>query len=553
MSLDSIYQTRGDISNPNLKSVLAKLAVMNTQQLQAFAAANENDPIMLSAAQAVHAKREEFAKDMMAKQGGQMPPVNQQVVQNMNPAPQGMPPQGMPPQGGPQGMPPQGMPPQGGGQLPEQQGIAQLPAPNIQNMADGGIVAFADGGYTDDELADSVMPVMGMADGGYVPRYQGVPIDMGGDGSLVASPDEFAGIDDQIAARRRQLELEGAFDDYSRPAPKAPSKTKPTPASAGITKPDDYRKQLDSFMPDKLVDPLAAERKKVSEAETKLAKENLADYDVDMAKLGVAGKGQEERIGKREAELGKQKDMNTNMAIIEAGLAMMQSKGRGLAGIAEGAGVGTKMYASGIERLRAAQEKIDDARDNLDTLRRNEAFMTTRDRRALKTEIGKSMVGAEKDAFKGMELAYGIAKDDSRTLFKTAAQAQEGSLDRASRERVAEIGANALMARAGAAGPKGQMTDAQLAGVRDKARDNITKDANYPLRELQAKQAAAKAGVKFDPDAWLGGLVNAEVARMLANTSRESTITQAAPTSGTLGSGTFNLSGWGQPQVVTPK
>jgi hypothetical protein len=185
MSLDSIYQTRGDITNPNLKSVLAKLAVMNPQQLQAFAAANEDDPIMLSAAQAVHSKHKEFAEAMMAQQGGQMPPVNQQVVQNMNPAPQGgqgMPPQGMPPQG----MPPQGMPPQGG-PLPEEQGIAQLPTPNIQNMAGGGIVAFADGGYTDEDMMSNGEPVIRMADGGHVPRYQGVPTAMGGDGSLVSS------------------------------------------------------------------------------------------------------------------------------------------------------------------------------------------------------------------------------------------------------------------------------------------------------------------------------------------------------------------------------
>lgn len=188
MSLDSIYQTRGDITNPNLKSVLAKLAVMNPQQLQAFAAANEDDPIMLSAAQAVHSKHKEFAEAMMAQQGGQMPPVNQQVVQNMNPAPQGgqgMPPQGMPPQG----MPPQGMPPQGG-PLPEEQGIAQLPTPNIQNMAGGGIVAFADGGYTDEDMMSNGEPVIRMADGGHVPRYQGVPTAMGGDGSLVRLPNE---------------------------------------------------------------------------------------------------------------------------------------------------------------------------------------------------------------------------------------------------------------------------------------------------------------------------------------------------------------------------
>jgi len=569
MSLSSIYRPNEDISNPSLDSVLAKLAVMSTDQLKAFAAQNQDDMIMLGAAQAVHAKREEYAQKANAQQGGPMPPVNQQVVQNMDPAPQmpqgmpqGMPPQGMPPQGGqgmppqgmsPQGMPPQGMPPQGGGQLPEQQGIAQLPAPNIQNMAGGGIVAFADGGSADEDMMYSGEPVLRMADGG-IPRYQGVPTAMGGDGSLVGYPDEFTNIDAQIAARKRQMELEGAFDDYSKPVPKALPKAKAAQPTAQAIKPEDYKQLMNSFMPEKIVDPFAAQRTKISQAETKLAQENLTDYDADIAKLGIAGKPQEERINKREAELGKQKDMNTNMAIIEAGLAMMQSRGRGLAGIAEGAGVGTKMYASGIERLRAAQEKIDDARDGLDTLRRNEAFMTTRDRRALKTDIGKSMVGAEKDALKGMEQAYGIAKEDSRALFKTVAQAQEGGQDRASRERVAIIGANALTARANvAADVRSQLTPAQLAAIRDKASDNVTNSKTFLYDRTVAAAAAKKEGKMFDPAAYKEDLIKAETDRLLAEYSRGSTIPTAAPTGGNSGGGTFDPSRWGQPQVVTPR
>jgi len=189
MSLDSIYQTRGDITNPNLKSVLAKLAVMNPQQLQAFAAANEDDPIMLSAAQAVHSKHKEFADAMMAQQGGQLPPVNQQVVQNMNPAPQGMPPQGMPPQGGP---------------LPEEQGIAQLPAPNIQNMAGGGIVAFADGGYTDEDVMSNGQPVIRMANGG-----------VGGFESQIREEATRQGIDPDLAVRLFMTESAGRKDAVS--------------------------------------------------------------------------------------------------------------------------------------------------------------------------------------------------------------------------------------------------------------------------------------------------------------------------------------------------
>lgn len=63
------------------------------------------------------------------------------------------------------------------GGLPEDQGIAQIPAPNMQRMADGGIA-----GYDDDEgmsqggmfnFAQQSEPVVRMSGGGEVPRYQG--------------------------------------------------------------------------------------------------------------------------------------------------------------------------------------------------------------------------------------------------------------------------------------------------------------------------------------------------------------------------------------------
>jgi hypothetical protein len=49
-------------------------------------------------------------------------------------------------------------------------GIAALQAPNMQNMADGGIAGYADGG--DMDFADRSEPVVRMAEGGAVQRYQ---------------------------------------------------------------------------------------------------------------------------------------------------------------------------------------------------------------------------------------------------------------------------------------------------------------------------------------------------------------------------------------------
>jgi hypothetical protein len=213
------------------------------------------------------------------------------------------------------------------------------------------------------------------------------------------------------------------------------------PAASGIAtiKPEDYRAQMEGFMPKEIIDPFAPERIDIAAAEKNVKQKQLTEFEKDIADRGLAGKGQEERIGKRETELGKQKDMNTNMSIIEAGLAMMQSKGRGLAGIAEGAAVGTRAYASGIERLRTAQEKIDDARDNLETLRRNEDTMTSKERRAIKNDIENTTLSAKKDALAGLQQAYGIDKQDARTFFTTAEAANQKRLDRASSEKIAAM------------------------------------------------------------------------------------------------------------------
>jgi hypothetical protein len=134
---------------------------------------------------------------------------------------------------------------------------------------------------------------------------------------------------------------------------------------------------------------------------------------------------------------------------------------------------------------------------------------------------------------------------------------QDASIDIAKQNAASNrITANAALSRANAlnvAGGKGALTESQLARVRDSARDNITKDANFALSQLKAERAAKAAGKPFDATTWLNGLIDTEVERMLANTSRASTI-QPAPTGGKLGSGTFNIgSGWGQPEVVTPK
>ena len=157
---------------------LQRLAQVGTpqaiQMLRQYAQTHQDDAIRLSLAnQAVNDAKEMHSKALAMLSGQQPPTVAQQVVQSIGG--QGGAP--MPPPGGPQGpMPPQGMPtaPPPGMQMPPAmppapqmpppsgpgagpQGLAALPAQNIQNMADGGIA-----GYADDEE-----PVVRMSGGGF--------------------------------------------------------------------------------------------------------------------------------------------------------------------------------------------------------------------------------------------------------------------------------------------------------------------------------------------------------------------------------------------------
>jgi hypothetical protein len=153
-------QTTASVPNVDLiTQTLAKL--QPDSELQKYAAMHKNDPYILSLATAESNRRKALR---LGAQGnvGQMPKVADAAIAGMAPAP-------------------------GVAQLPEEQGIGALPAPNMQRMADGGIAGYDDqegmaqGGMFD--FAQTSEPVVRMADGGHVPRYQGNTVD----GSVVRS------------------------------------------------------------------------------------------------------------------------------------------------------------------------------------------------------------------------------------------------------------------------------------------------------------------------------------------------------------------------------
>lgn len=100
----------------NVNQITAQLAKLPDQALQQYAAMHKNDPYTVALALAESNRRKQIRSSAQGPQGEMPKVVDQEVAQMAAP------------------------------ELPEDTGIAQLPAENIKGMATGGIVAFEEGG-----------------------------------------------------------------------------------------------------------------------------------------------------------------------------------------------------------------------------------------------------------------------------------------------------------------------------------------------------------------------------------------------------------------------
>jgi hypothetical protein len=383
-------------------------------------------------------------------------------------------------------------------QLPEDQGIGQLPAGNM-NFAGGGIIAFADGGD--------------------VERYQYGGSTMDGFTPSIAQADLIAqaaqlNANEQNTAKVAALEKQAMELDYTAPelagalraqiaALKAPpAAPKPSPIDPNFRRQPDPRMKPEvaataqplitsaaaptadttrrpapgaglgaaaaAAAPEKSVAQRYADMQKemgmgpeagadldwrrgqMAERMRAQSKGELEEFEKDVAARGEAFKGREERLAKREAGLGKMKDETTGLALLEAGLAIMSTPGGLATAIGKGAQAGLKTYGAGLEKLRSAQEKMDDARDQIEEFRRNEANMTAKERRQFKSSINRTETEIEKLSLDAAEKMYGYKREDAKAVFtastqerltdkEIAARKELSAMDNAARERIAQL------------------------------------------------------------------------------------------------------------------
>jgi hypothetical protein len=169
------------------------------------------------------------------------------------------------------------------------------------------------------------------------------------------------------------------------PAPSAaPRNTGSGAAPAGIA----------ALMPKSIQDLQAQRRTEVEaagKAGEKVESDLLAATKRDQDEMGPPGVEREKRQKAQEKALEGAEGKNFNMALIEAGLAIMAgNSANAFENIGKGAMVGTKAYTTGMERIQSRKEKLDESIAALDELRYSTAKVDKKELREREAAVNKA-------------------------------------------------------------------------------------------------------------------------------------------------------------------
>lgn len=473
----------------NVAALTDRLALMPDQMLPRLAQQYKGDAITLSLILGEKQRRDHVRNSVKTQAAAQQPKVNDQIVASMQPQ-----------------------------QLPEDVGIGALPVPNMQQMADGGIAGYADG-----DLIAQNEPVVRMAGGGHIPRYQGNLQDgsvvrgsvLSGTGFDIpgyqqASTPQFIvpqqGAPEntpilrrwyeeaQETGRQYQIEqakariaagvgtaadrailaaadaeqrgvkptrepLPSTFDKYlqkptpttekGEAAPKAeaaPAKTdysilnQLTPGGgrgAGLM---DLNKQYANILKGQSSeDPAAKERAALQKQMVSGAEAAKTELEQAQAKAGDVYKSREERYTKREQELAKSESRNEAISLILGGLTAAGTSGPTSTAISAGAKAAVAHYGEGLDKLRAAKERIADARDRMDDLKINRDDMNAREIRQANNDIRRAQTDAQKLGIEAIMARDNVNRDTAKSIFSATVQQNIAAMETASRERIASM------------------------------------------------------------------------------------------------------------------
>ena len=201
-------------------------------------------------------------------------------------------------------------------------------------------------------------------------------------------------------AERAQVQAQIARLD---PTAAAPAAAQPTAPAAGIAGLPGMQKQFMGMMTSPEI--TAAQKtygeqmEAVSADELAAAEEGRALVETQQAELGERGVEREKYLKEQQEGLKGKEDKEFNMALIEAGLAMMAgTSANPFENIGKGALAGTKAYRVGMEKIADRRDKLNDALFNLYDLRYGDKMANQKELRAAEAKVRSAKTGMKKTA-----------------------------------------------------------------------------------------------------------------------------------------------------------
>jgi len=447
----------------NVKTLTDTMSRMPLPQLQQYAALHKNDPYIVTLALSIANQK----KQMQAGQAGQAGMMPQPKVVDQDIA------QMSPPPARPMGGMPQG--------LPEDSGIGQLPAQNMQGMAAGGIVAFDDGGSVpgyasgvftgkpEDYIYTGGIGQPYYVDAPYNPRNPSPLIPLKGrkfatkeeavnalnalsnpPSAVPTAPAAAPALPPSATQVMSGLSTVKAPPSIGTPPPPSATETTPTvkpinpvvPSNAGLAALNTTPLTPEQAMTagQKFGDE-AALKAGIAKLDTDAVNTNAsiqAAHEKGLAALPKPGEEAEARLKAREAQdVVGQADAKA-MAIFKAGLGMMAGTSQhAFENIGKGAMAGLEDYSASIKDFRKLGIERDKAYADIEAARNAAA------RDDFKTSIGLQEKGADRLARaheKGIDLTASLFKTNK----ETAATIYRDSFDQAQqnlRTQATEAGA----------------------------------------------------------------------------------------------------------------
>ena len=367
--------TGSNFTMNEVPDLTSKLSMLPSNSLQQFAQLHKGDPYIMALVMSESNRRKKLQQAGMQPQG-EAPKVVDQMISSLA--------------------------------LPEEQGIAQIPAPNMAHMADGGIAGYADKGEVEEELPRGVFKMgdklMYRDTSGKMREYTAEAKKPGVLDMLKAASDfsnRNAGKPPAPPAPPpppgaptfQTPNQQGFMPGGSTPPPMAPPMAPPpapdnmapqarppagAPAAAApgitaiapapMTAADamNAARQFTNVDAQNITSDLMAKKARVGQEN----EQNLADYQKGLGALPEAYKGYEERLKAQEAGAGQEKEDAKGMAIFKAGLAMMSgSSPNALQNIGKGALAGAEDYQGALKDLKKAAQERDKAFADIENAR----------------------------------------------------------------------------------------------------------------------------------------------------------------------------------------